>query len=155
MVACPFVVEGTFHEETLAKDVALTGHVTRAVVDSAECNEPGELGTRVSVLEATLPWHLVYSGYTGLLPVITGIRVAIGLAALAARFAGQECLYQGLLYGYFNVGTANIIRTFRWEEATLIALSRGGFLCPSQVKLSGEAPVTELEGPEPVLLTLI
>jgi len=83
---CHFTIEGSFHSRTAAKVIgSLVGLITKAILG------PCAAGT-ATVLTATLPWHVRYSGFTGSLPNITSI---IGHAiSVSFRVAneGTNCL---------------------------------------------------------------
>jgi hypothetical protein len=69
---CALTVEGSFHSRTSAKTLnTLTGWVTEATV-STPC-----IRGSATILRETLPWHIVYEGFEGTLPNITGIRLGI------------------------------------------------------------------------------
>lgn len=89
-VECPLTLEGSFHSSTFAKvSGALYRHITRAFVYS-----PGCVGGRATVLQETLPWHIRYRGFTGTLPVISGLNsdvVGMSIKAELPLF-GITCL---------------------------------------------------------------
>jgi hypothetical protein len=98
IIGCPVTLEGSFHSATVRKATgALIGHVSRAIVIGTE--GPCTGGT-VTVLSATLPWHLQYRGFTGTLPRIRtvllrliGVSVSVrpsGLVACLARTTEEE-----------------------------------------------------------------
>jgi hypothetical protein len=71
---CSLTLEGSFHTRTIAKTVgALIGYVTRASLNPICSTSLFE--TRV--LTETLPWHLRYRSFSGLLPNITTVSTAI------------------------------------------------------------------------------
>lgn len=66
-VTCAFTVEGSMHTRTTTKTAgALLGFITRASVG------PCAIGS-ATVLATTLPWHVQYSSFAGILPDITSI----------------------------------------------------------------------------------
>jgi len=68
---CEVIVNGTFHENTMAKVAGLlTGFVTAANI--TRCARGA-----VTVLRETLPWHTQYDSFSGTLPNITSIRARI------------------------------------------------------------------------------
>jgi hypothetical protein len=84
--SCAVTVEGSFHARTMAKVVnSLTGLITRA-----------ELGTctagSVTVLRETLPWHIRYDSFTGILPNITSVRARVVGVQARVREALLTCL---------------------------------------------------------------
>lgn len=66
-VSCPVTLEGSFHSATLPKIVdALVGYITRASVTNSACT-----GGHATMHAETLPWHIRYDAYSGILPNIT------------------------------------------------------------------------------------
>jgi hypothetical protein len=66
-IRCPVTIEGSFHSSTFHKTIhALIGHVTRATVVSRSCT-----GGTATVNQESLPWHVTYEGFSGILPRIT------------------------------------------------------------------------------------
>jgi hypothetical protein len=70
---CPLTLSGSFHSATMAKVVSfLVGYVTSAAMGTCT----GE-GGRVTLLSTGLPWHLTYREFSGTLPAITNVRLAL------------------------------------------------------------------------------
>lgn len=68
-IRCPVTIDGSFHSRTIAKVISgLIGYLTRAVVKEESCT-----GGRAIPSRETLPWHITYEGFTGILPEITSI----------------------------------------------------------------------------------
>lgn len=88
-ITCPVTLEGSFHARTFAKvRDALSGFITRAVVNNAGCTE----GQAV-ILGETLPWHVTYQSFSGTLPSIIGVRYnLIGAAFQVEPGLGIVCL---------------------------------------------------------------
>lgn len=90
---CEIILEGTFHARTFSKVVeTLIGHITRVTVVDAACR------ATVIPLTLTLPWRIVYRGFTGTLPSITTIRANVLGAAILMRDVEafglrNECLW--------------------------------------------------------------
>ena len=85
---CSLSLEGSLHSATMTKTAeALVGFITRASV-ARSCT-----GGEFSVLTETLPWHLRYAGFTGILPDITSL--AINLVGFALKIKGSfgTCLF--------------------------------------------------------------
>lgn len=75
-ISCPVTLEGSFHERTLAKERALVAHITSANVNDPRCQEG-----HATILDESLPWHVVYDSFSGDLPDITSVRhLLIGAA---------------------------------------------------------------------------
>jgi len=85
-VECPVTLEGSFHSATLAKVArSLVGLVTRANLGT--CTN----GSATLLIER-LPWHLRYRSFSGTLPRISAVGLA--LEGLAARISvGITCLF--------------------------------------------------------------
>lgn len=78
---CALTLEGSLHARTIAKVAStLIGHVNRA--DMAACST-GLFENRV--LRETLPWHIQYRSFTGVLPNISTFAVSIVGFAMQIR----------------------------------------------------------------------
>jgi hypothetical protein len=87
-VRCPVTFEGSLHSAAIAKVIgALVGHLSRATVNNAACT-----GGRVTILQASLPWHVHYDGFQGTLPNIAVVRTWIDGMAYEVTF-GEGCLF--------------------------------------------------------------
>jgi hypothetical protein len=139
-VYCPFTLEGTFHSRALSKvSGSLIGYVTRAPLDERNCR-----GGRSRFLTETLPWHIRYESFSGILPAIETIRgQIIGLAALAApeNLFGESCLYvtSATSPGDFILTRegGGTVTQFRWDESLRIPKHSGGPLCSSTAFFRG------------------
>jgi hypothetical protein len=79
---CALTVEGSLHTRTLPKVIgSLIGYITR--VDLGVCSSGS-----ATVLTSTLPWHVRYSGFAGLLPNINSIITHVIGASWRVREAG-------------------------------------------------------------------
>jgi hypothetical protein len=83
-IRCQITLEGSFHTRTIAKVVgSLVGAITKAVVNQGACtNGSGATFNGVERYNGTtspntLPWHLTYNSFTGTLPNIQTVRVAV------------------------------------------------------------------------------
>jgi hypothetical protein len=89
-VECPLTLAGSFHGSTLAKTVGgLIGFITSARFGE-RCTGGG-----MTILAASLPWHLLYAGFGGTLPAITEASIDIvGFSAQAtlSGIPGAVCL---------------------------------------------------------------
>ncbi len=154
---CPVTLEGSFHSRTLLKIVGeLIGFVTRARVNEAGCRPEGDFAT---FLEASLPWHVTYQGFTGRLPAITRIRVLFANVAYESRFPFLRCLFEenGLesISGEFIREAGGAITNFEFDHSTTIAFFRGEIVCPEHAGLEGTGPVVLLGLTTRITLTLI
>jgi len=121
VVDCAITLSGSFHSGTLAKTArALVGYINEARV--ARCE-----GGTLTVLTATLPWHVVYQTFAGTLPRLT----SVSLLVLNAGFELVETFGNGCLF-----------RTTAANPSALIAL------------LSGEGVVTGLRADETARIPL-
>lgn len=86
-VRCGVTLDGTFHSTTYVKtNGRLVGYVNRATLGACT-------GGNVTVLTAGLPWHLVYTSFSGTLPLPTSVRhLIIGLAFAIEEGGGLACL---------------------------------------------------------------
>ncbi len=101
-VRCPVTFEGSFHNPIAKTAGGLIGLVTRASIAEAECT--GIIGIddddiyplNLRFLAETLPWHLQFSSFTGTLPAIGQLWVALAGVALETEGFVFEliCLYQ-------------------------------------------------------------
>jgi len=82
---CPLTLEASFHTRSLAKvSEALVGFVHRAAITGCP------IETRL--LSETLPWHVRYRSFSGLLPNITAVSVGIVGFAIQIREPSFTCL---------------------------------------------------------------
>jgi hypothetical protein len=86
-ITCRVTIEGSLVGRTIAKTVgALVGRVTRATVGT--CSE-----NTLIILQASLPWHLTYVGFTGTLPNIQSVRANVIGAEIRGEIGfGLGCL---------------------------------------------------------------
>jgi hypothetical protein len=88
-IRCPVTLEGSFHSSTMSKvEKALIGHISRAAVAEASCT-----GGTVTVRQESLPWHVTYNGFRGILPRINSIRILLLGPSFRIRspFLGSTC----------------------------------------------------------------
>jgi hypothetical protein len=76
-VRCPVTLEGTLHSRTIQKvSGALIGYVTKAFIRGG--NGAGECtGGRARFFSETLPWHVDFVGFSGILPNVTSLTFMI------------------------------------------------------------------------------
>ena len=86
-VDCPIILEGSLHRRTIPKvSGSLIGYITRAELGICP------FGT-ATILRETLPWHVRYHGFEGVLPNIGSIISHIINASFRIRSsAGVTCL---------------------------------------------------------------
>jgi hypothetical protein len=141
---CPITLEGSFHSRTLSKVCGqLVGYITDARVSKEGCSTP----VRVLWMDEggieTLPWHVRYDSFTGVLPNITSIKFQV--INLGVKFQGTTCEYksEAARPAYLIANVTGTMMGFRWDETALIPRINGA--CSAQAKLAGfGGPVTEL-----------
>jgi len=148
-VTCAITVEGSLHTRTINKIAGtLVGFITGA--SAGVCSRGS-----VTILRETLPWHTVYSSFTGTLPNITGVVArAIGITFLLREPTfGITCLAR-------STAESAAVGTFNRETATGVATSitsSGGFPCeglgPGEYSGSTSSFVNETGGR--ITITLI
>jgi len=83
---CALTIEGTLHSRSVSKTARLLGYITRA--DLGACATGA-----ATVLTSTLPWHVKYAGFSGVLPEISSIITrVIGASLRVKESGGIECL---------------------------------------------------------------
>jgi hypothetical protein len=149
-IECRLTVEGSFHSRTLSKvSGQLIGYITEAEApltclgggEVAILNgfEPDENGVEVP---NTLPWHVRYDSFRGVLPRIEGIRIQIINGSVLGWNLFSGCLYTSTaakpLFAILEVEAGGAITAMRWEEIFNIPLALEGALfgfCPAGVRL--------------------
>jgi hypothetical protein len=133
-VLCPLTLEGSFHYTTIHKTPnALIGHVSKASINSAGC-----IGGHATILTATLPWHVQYQGFSGILPNITRVRFLFANAAYLTEITALFhffCLARSSvehpIAGEANVEAGGNITNLVPDQANNIPVtSAGGSGCP-------------------------
>lgn len=171
VVRCPVTMEGSFHSATISKvRGSLIGYITKAITAPEACF--GEQDPRLFIRNGTqifldgrtyesLPWHIQYESFSGTLPTITGVRVAIiGMAFLILDIFHQ-CLFTSTAaspaYGIFQREAGGMITGFRAEEMTAIPLKEAlnGRPCPNQIRWFETGTVTLLGTTTPIAVTLV
>jgi hypothetical protein len=103
--------------------------------------EARELGNGVRLYSLTGGWELVYDGFEGFLPEITGISFHIArtrfLIELSTSIGNIECLYEGSAYGTITVERRRVVSAAAVLELTRLTRVRGNVLCPSNGTFNG------------------
>jgi hypothetical protein len=138
-VRCPVTLEGTFRSRTITSAGIPIADVTGA--RSAACT-----GGSLTLLAETLPWRVRYTSFTGVLPNIAGIKLALENANIAGQPTGfPRCTARTTETEPIRL-TANVrnleLVSVESEAAAGIRLA-GEFLC----SFSGSAHVRGLAGP--------
>lgn len=83
---CIITLEGSLHSTTILKVAAsLVGYITTARL-------AGCISGRATILSATLPWHLRYVSFAGILPNISRLTLDIISFSLRTRSLEAGCL---------------------------------------------------------------
>jgi hypothetical protein len=153
-ISCPVTLSGSIHSRTISKvSGQLIGYVTRAMFGTCR-------GGRAIVLPATLPWHIRYLSFSGTLPNIEFIRVAIvGLGIQSEEAGGRTCLYLTTearpATATFR-GAGNNWTRIKWENASSIPRFAGDPTClAARFKEAGQASVTRRESAATIALRLV
>ncbi len=156
---CPVTMEGSLHSRTVVKTPgALIGYITRAA--KGVCTqEIAWLLTAADTGVETLPWHLRYSSFSGTLPVITRVRLAIvGMKYRQLSFAGAMCLYGSTEAGpaFVDLGreAGGAVTSAVFDETQGIP-SEGGITCERLGFLAGNGTMSVLGATTRVRITLI
>jgi hypothetical protein len=142
---CNLTMEGTFHSRTFSKVArSLLGVITSAAFGPCE-------GGGAVVMRETLPWHLMYEGFTGTLPNITGVTfglVGLGFLLFDIIFRVIQCQYRyiptspGGLIANVSVGTITGLRIDEARAHRLIKDDLSTFSCPQMLSYAGTAAFT-------------
>jgi hypothetical protein len=83
---CQVTLEGTLHSRTMVKTIgSLIGYITRAILGPCATGQS-------TILTETLPWHVRYSGFSGILPEINSIIIHVIGASFRVRELSAFCL---------------------------------------------------------------
>ncbi len=123
-ITCAITLEGSFHSRTIAKVAnALIGHVNRASVGACA-------GGSATMHTETLPWHEQYNSFTGTLPSITTVKLALVGARWRFRNSVETCEAGTTQaepgFGTIELGARGEATGLRAEGTINL---RGGFLC--------------------------
>jgi hypothetical protein len=104
-------------------------------------------GSIVMLAEGRQRWPLVYQGFNGTLPNITGILVDIQSAEflLVASGGFERCLFRGTAKGIMDLGAGGSVTGITASPTALIPLSvrlRGALFCRAVGWFSGTSTVT-------------
>jgi hypothetical protein len=155
-MTCQVTLEGSFHSATLRKiRGALMGYITSAIVHSTSCT-----GGSTTILNESLPWHVTYDSFTGVLPNITGIIILLHSLAFAVELGfGGPCLYAAdathRARGRVNIGAGGGGNTIDADNTIRLLRTSGTFLCPPETSFSGSGQVTLQGNTSRISVTLI
>ena len=144
--SCAVTLLGRLHEVVVTKTAgSLIGTISLANVNDAGCP-----AGRARFLPEDLPWHLVYSNFTGRLPAITGIGVSIIGMGFQFTAGGITCLGRSTLIeparASFSVEAGGRLSGFHMEGGARIDLNDvgGGMLCDlADSELNGSGTVED------------
>ena len=161
-IECPVTFEGSFHSGTIRKvPRALIGYVSRATVVGSQ---PPCTNGKVTILRESLPWHVTYEGFSGVLPAIESFDVMIHDIAvrISTLIIGREVI---CLYADRGGATEAMRGTFAREERSelttftpnnTIRMSQvSGMNCPPRLGFEREGEVFLLGAATGIRLTLI
>jgi hypothetical protein len=162
-VICEVTIEGSFHSRTLSKvSGQLIGYITSAMV-KRPCieNEAWVLnGTEEQPGEGiitTLPWHILFVSFRGVLPRIEAIRLSLINAGFLVSIPSllTRCLYQSTaaqpMLGDITVSATGQATVLNPDPAVPIPLRRGTFGCPREGSLAGTGAI-RLQGSTTTLI---
>jgi hypothetical protein len=155
---CPVTIEGTLHSRTLSKvSGQLIGFITRARTRKEGCGTEGEslwLSPEDGAAVNTLPWHLRYDSFTGVLPLIETIRLQV--IGLGVKIFGTTCEFKSsaerpaFLRAILAAGT---ITAVQWVETARIPRING--FCGAEGILAGTGSMTNLGGTSAIVVRLV
>ena len=176
-IRCPVTLEGSFHYRSIIKrERSLIGLVTRAIVNQAGCvNGTGSAfnGTERYngiVPASTLPWHVTYESFAGVLPNISSIRLLLARTRFGIEtgfFAGECAVQVGSATDNISADAARepggnittLTPTEGRNRATIIQVDEDPFgACPREGEtgaLRGIGQVTLLGNTTRIRITLI
>jgi len=163
-VTCPVTLEGTFHSATITKTAnLLIGHVTRANVGTSTGTTAVCERGNATILTATLPWHVQYSSFGGILPSMTEITLRFINASFQIRNELATCLARtsttepGVdIADVTNPTTTRELLFLRANDTRPITLREGSFGCGAATAIfRGTGAVTLLNSSARPLLRLI
>lgn len=125
----------TRYAKVVGSQVGLANGV---VIERERCSG----GTMLLLEDGRQTWPLIYQGFNGTLPAITGIRFNIQRVALLIVGGGglARCLYEGTVSVIMNVGSRGEVTSITANESTRIRLRTtlpGSLFCPANVTLRG------------------
>jgi hypothetical protein len=170
-VRCDITMEGSFHSATIPKVArSLIGYVTRALVNQNTCRT--NLGTAAhaipwngsevilgATINQSLPWHVTYENFEGVLPNITGIGLLLSGVRFTLEVPGTSCLAS---YGRAETNLTGTVSVTTREADRLIPgsvraprqeLIRG--TCPPEGSFVGNGVLTVLGATTRIRVTLI
>lgn len=134
---CELILGYSLHSQTITKTAAsLIGYVVTARVGPNGCARGS-----ATVLAETLPWHVRYQGFSGTLPRITWV----GLAITGMSFQIREPVF-GILCLARSTAAQPVLETLNLEFGRLRSHSFGGAIetsCRTAGALTGTSALVE------------
>ena len=143
VAVCSVTLEGSFHSSTVTKVLrALVGHISRASL-SRPCplwfHNGSERVLERAAPATSLPWHVVYEGFTGTLPNISSAILLFRGVTFTLELGGGLCL---TIYGeanagiivYVNLNASGVILGTIPDSGSTIRRSGPGPFCPEFLK---------------------
>lgn len=146
-IICEVSLAGSFHSRTIVKTRnLLIGYINRGEVIAGSCNAGS-----ARILQETLPWHVLYLGFTGTLPNIRTLILSLRTTSFLISFLGTACLFgeggtaETQAAGIASVNERGEITTLRSDETKVFPLVRrlsGIINCPTSGNLTGSFALT-------------
>jgi len=163
-IECPVTMEGSFHSKTISKvSGQLIGYLTRAAIAPLTACRNNEGVEAISLQGNTLPWHIRFQDFSGVLPNIGTINAQfVGLGVLI-RALGLNCLYKSTaespVVGKLIRDNFGRIVDLDPQPTALIPRFEGALLCPANGKIAEAfeltAPVTNQGGLDKITIALV
>ncbi len=160
VVRCAVTLEGSFHNETMEKPRdLLVGYITGSNVQNNQCT-----GGRATVLNETLPWHLTYRSFSGILPIIQTLLFNLIRAGFIYEIPGvNSCkVITSIANPARTITNLNTttgrVEGLRADETARIPLVNGpgGFACSLGTgNFAGTGAMTQLGTANDIIIRLI
>jgi len=153
LVTCPVTMEGSFHSATIRKVIgALIGYITRATA-GRPC-----FGGTITINQTSLPWHITYEGFEGILPNIALIDLLLRNINFTVEVFGVQCGYGTPTDNLRIDAVRNAAGELNFEDDPTGIWTKlsGGLLCPGTGSFAeASQPVTALGTTTKITVTLI
>jgi hypothetical protein len=156
-IECHVTIEGSYHSRTISKVLeALIGYISRVTVDETRCT-----GGSARILPESLPWHIRYNGFSGILPQITKIHIRIVGAGIILQVPNVRCQIvsnaASPLKDWINITTATgVEESLTSDETEEIPDTSGSeLLCGRSDRIEGTGSLTEGEPATRITVQLV
>src|SRR5829696_5393617 len=131
---CPVTLSGSLHSRTITKTPgALVGFLNRGTVGACTTGS-------ATILQATLPWHLTYRGFTGTLPNIGSLLLnVINASFRVVTTSGFPCLFT-------SSATQPVIADFGLSGGVIRSVTVSGRLTSNEGCVIGARATGSLSG---------